>query len=176
MIFKAKNFHYENPQQYDYQSSRVFKSMKSINKKFYRTMKSGYTTTLIVHIPKHSDHPFWNIDLQDPEIFKYVPSKNSISFQVQRWGPSLEYANYYATQRAKDIILNIHRGIYWREKLLHGVPSEHVVEEAATAFDFFEGRIDTKSGIDTDTGDTAGAVGDMSGLLEYTPIQDPGEG
>jgi hypothetical protein len=115
IIFKGKNFNYDKHRSYDYESSRVFRIMQSINKKFNRTMKNSYTTTLTVHIPKDPNHPFWNIDRpqrrDDSEMFTWVASDDSVSFQVQRWGPYVEYANYYATQRAKDIIWNIRLGV-----------------------------------------------------------------
>jgi hypothetical protein len=111
IIFKAENFTYGKLQRYDYQSGRVFQIMRTINSNFNRSLKSSYTATLNVDIPKDTEHPFWNIDRPqrhgDMKMFKYVPSGDSVSFRVQRWGPCAQHAKYYATQRAKDIIWNI---------------------------------------------------------------------
>jgi hypothetical protein len=104
IFIKGNNFLYEQPKLYDYLTCRVFQTLSAIAKKFYKSkMKGGYTTTVTVRIPEQRDHPFWNC--QD---FSWDVSQGpAISFQVTRWGPQEDSSQYYATQRAKDVIRNI---------------------------------------------------------------------
>jgi hypothetical protein len=112
VVLKAKNFIYERPQVYDATESRVFKSLNAIflNK---ATMKGGFTTTLTVHIPKRRNHPFWLLDINQPDdkLFGWDNSEDALSFQVTRWGPIEDYSNFHATQRAKDIVRNIRAAV-----------------------------------------------------------------
>lgn len=108
IIFKAKNFVYESPKPYDLIASRVSQSLNTIIGK-QSTVKGGCTTTLTVCIPKRHDHPFWLLSTAQShdKLFAWDISEDALSFQVTRWGPLGEYSNFYATERAKDIIRNI---------------------------------------------------------------------
>ena len=108
IIFKAKNFTYTRAQPYNSVASRVFQSLISISP-LGMNIKDGCTTTLIVHIPKNRDHPFWQLDLTQCEdkLFTCDESKDTLSFQVTRWGPLEKLSYFSATQRAKDIVRNI---------------------------------------------------------------------
>ncbi len=77
------------------------------------TVKGGYTTTLTVRIPKRRNHPFWLLDVTQPDekLFTWDVSEDTLSFEVTRWGAQDDYSSFYATQRAKDIIENIRAAV-----------------------------------------------------------------
>lgn len=108
IVFKAKNFIYNQPQSYDITTSRAFQSIIAIvpNDSY---IKDGFTTTLTVHVPKHRDHPFWLLDStqSDEKLFDCENIQDTLTFQVTRWGPMPELSSFNATQRAMDIIQNI---------------------------------------------------------------------
>jgi hypothetical protein len=112
IIFKGKNFAYDRPQQYDCLSSRVFQSLTTISS-VGSDIKGGHTTTVTVHIPKDPNHPFWQLDaIQHGEkLFDCHESKDTISFQVTRWGPQEKMSYYNVTLRAKDIIATIRAAV-----------------------------------------------------------------
>ena len=112
IVFKAKNFVYNQPQSYDITTSRAFQSLIAIVP-IDSDIKDGFTTTLTVHIPKHRDHPFWllNSTQSKEKLFGCEKIQDTLTFQVTRWGPLPELSNFNATQRAMDIIRNIRAAV-----------------------------------------------------------------
>lgn len=112
IVFKAKNFIYSQPQSHDITNSRVFQSLIAVVP-IGNYIKDGFITTLTVHVPKHRDHPFWLLKLTESKdkLFGCDKSQDTLSFQVTRWGPLPELSNFYATQRAMDIIRNIRAAV-----------------------------------------------------------------
>ena len=112
IVFKAKNFVYNHQPSSDIASSRAFQSLLAVSP-IGNYIKNGYTTTLAVHIPKYRDHSFWHLDSTQckDKLFACDESQDTISFQVTRSGPLPDWSNYFATQRAMDIIQNIRNSV-----------------------------------------------------------------
>jgi hypothetical protein len=127
IVFKAKNFIYNHQPSSDIASSRAFQSLLAISP-IGNYIKNGCMTILTVHIPKHHGHSFWHLDsIQcNDNSFACDESQDMISFQVTRWGPLPDWSNFYATQRAKDIIRNI------RASVSHPTHLSNSISEAMT--------------------------------------------
>ena len=111
IFFKAKNFTYDHPS-HTLDAGRAFQSVSSIAS-IGNFIKNGVITTLTIHIPEHRDHAFWHLDSSEcnEKLFGCDESKDTLSFQVSRWGPDAKRADYCATQRAMDIIWNIRASV-----------------------------------------------------------------
>jgi hypothetical protein len=112
IMLRAKNFKYDRPRSNDFKNSLINRVLNTI--KFdAASVKKGVITTLIVHVPKRRDHPFWYRTFTESKksLFNWDISEDAVSFQVTRWGPLEEYSRFYTTQRAMDIIQNIRAAV-----------------------------------------------------------------
>jgi hypothetical protein len=101
---KCPNFKYQMPMVSKTSSSKAWVSITEPFKK-NPSHKNSWMTTLNIKVPKMRNHSFWERDSDNLTSVSWeIDNNNAIEFEVSRWGPSHQHANYHATQRAKDII------------------------------------------------------------------------
>ena len=98
---KSSNYSYgRNPQKIKLSDEEIWKSIVALFPSRNWPTPTLYLTNLTVKVPNSKNHSFW----QNCTSFEWKADQSAIELQVARWGPTVEGADYYATQRAKDII------------------------------------------------------------------------
>jgi hypothetical protein len=111
--FKAPNFRYISVSKFQIYGSEEYQMTQKVTiPPIELKLNPGYNAMLTVSVPKNLNHPFWNRNSREYLGYSSNETKpNTVDFRVTKWGPTIEQAQYHATQRAMDIIRNIRRRV-----------------------------------------------------------------